>query len=252
VNDSTKPSRAHPDTSHLSDDQLSELIDLQPSGRELEEAVQIEHLNSCPECQERLDNLRATIALFRDLPEREPPRSYRLPAQEVEAPSRKPATPFERLKGWFTTGAPAFRLATTAVAILLLSVTAVDFWVERDQPADEPVVERAITLEDAAPAPTLEAADEMQPPADAAVEADAEDTSIFSIAEEEETADEAPLVLATPPAAEPVLIETDITEEGRSIWRTVQFGLLILLGWLVVTWIGYERTMKSRSTKDSS
>lgn len=69
-------------TTHLSDEQLNEILDRR---------FNAPHLDSCAACQTRLANLRAVFTSLKSLPEANPPRNLtasilsRLPAQKLNA-----------------------------------------------------------------------------------------------------------------------------------------------------------------------
>ncbi len=80
------------------------------------EVVRLEaHLDSCGDCRNELDELRATASALRDLPDVEAPRSFVLTPQMLERRAMTPAPSVPPL-------AVGMRLASAAVAVVLAVV----------------------------------------------------------------------------------------------------------------------------------
>jgi hypothetical protein len=88
---------------------LSAYVDGYLSPQELNEVES--HLAACPDCEKELESLQATAAILRQLPQVSPPRSFRIAQEE---PSVR----------W--TALPVLRLATAALAVLLIMAFAAD------------------------------------------------------------------------------------------------------------------------------
>ena len=100
---------------HLLDESLSALLDEQLSA---EDARSVRaHLEACPVCQVRLDELRSVVALLRALPELEPPREFRLGPRAIADPPN-----VVRLRRWYTATRAA--AASLAAVFVFLSVGA--------------------------------------------------------------------------------------------------------------------------------
>ena len=102
-------------TSHIDDDALSAFVDQNLGPDDL--ARTRDHLDTCADCQERLDGLRSVAALLRQLPEIEPPRDFALGPRVVQDPPN-----VVRLRAWYT-AARASAAALAAVCVLLLAGT---------------------------------------------------------------------------------------------------------------------------------
>ena len=108
---------------HLTDAQLNELVDGTLSAQESDRAQT--HLTSCAECDERYRTLLATVSALKTAPGVMPRRSFQLTPEQAKRPAPK-ATWLDRFSDWIVPGVPALRAATLAVALLLISVTAID------------------------------------------------------------------------------------------------------------------------------
>jgi hypothetical protein len=148
--------------SHLHDDALSAFVDQQLSPDESTQVVT--HLQTCPECQDRLDGLRAVAALLRRLPEMEPPHDFSLgPRLLVDPPN------VVRLRRWYT----ATRVAAGALVAAFVFMTAGALYVDSRSPARESVAvarpqalsASAAPTENLAPPPAARAAAPAQAPA---------------------------------------------------------------------------------------
>ncbi|CAN5617449.1 hypothetical protein BH23CHL4_BH23CHL4_02690 [soil metagenome] len=254
---------------HLTTDALNESIDGSLSGRD-DELVS-NHLAKCVECASRREELARTVALVRSMPEVEPRRSFEI-APNPSLASRPPA------KSWFqgvlAPAFPALRVAVAAVFLLLVGVSATDLITQRDNQGDQvamvadPPAARpeSVSLEEApqaigappaAPAANIEAAESDEAmfaePSEALGDAAARDDSDTS--ETGETVDAGADAMDQPgptpppepsPTPDASVARVDAAEEsdGLSNWRIVEISLLLLLFWLVVTWIGVERVRK--------
>lgn len=108
---------------HLTDAELNELVDGTLAGRELERSQA--HLASCQECDERYRTLLATVSALKQAPSVMPRRSFQLTPEQAKLPDPVPGR-FDRFADWIVPGTPAIKLATIAVALLFISVTAFD------------------------------------------------------------------------------------------------------------------------------
>jgi anti-sigma factor RsiW len=92
---------------HLNDELLSAFIDDELEIGEREQVLP--HLQHCPTCRERMDELQAVVALVRRLPELQPPRDFRIgPRLAADPPN------VVRLRHWYI-GA---RVAAASLAAL--------------------------------------------------------------------------------------------------------------------------------------
>ena len=150
---------------HLDLDALSAYLDgaLEPG----EMAAARAHLATCPECGEDLAELRATVALLQGLPQYAPRRTFQLGPEHARGATRAPARVTRGVEGWFERLLPWFptlRIATVAVAVLLVAVIAGDLVTNRGSEMAGPGQSRGImadaTTSEAempAPAPAMEA-----------------------------------------------------------------------------------------------
>lgn len=267
------PNRDHKrSASHLTDADLNELIDGTMAEREAR--IARAHLDSCADCADRLHTLQATVSALQEAPSLRPRRSFQLTPQQAHIPVAPPSRT-DRLARWLLPGVPALRVATIVVALLLVSVTALDVLVDRNgSPDTTPVV----LMQDAEVAEQQAPIDAVATTGDAALEAapaQSSDTSILSAAESgmQRTSDDgdsatgagpeeasssdaesAPAMMAPEPAAapagSPAVDGTPVPAEPEragssgpqvSGWRIAELGLLLLLIWLIVSWIGRNR-----------
>lgn len=128
---------------HLTDAQLNELVDATLSTSESERAQT--HLTTCAECDERYRTLLATVSALKTAPSLMPRRSFQLTPQQAKLPEPK-VTWIDRFSNWIVPGVPALRAATLAVALLLLSVTAIDVLTNQSNNSENagPVVMRQV------------------------------------------------------------------------------------------------------------
>jgi anti-sigma factor RsiW len=104
---------------HVDDDILSALVDQQLTPDEADRVGA--HLQTCPECQARLDRFRAVATLLRQLPEVEPPRDFSVgPRVLVDPPN------VVRLRRWYT----ATRVAAGALAAVFVFLLAGTLYVD--------------------------------------------------------------------------------------------------------------------------
>jgi hypothetical protein len=134
---------------HLDDDVLSAFVDQQLTPNE--SAQVIVHLQTCPECQARLDGLRSVATLLRQLPEIEPPRDFSVgPRLLVDPPN------VVRLQRWYA----ATRVAAGALAAVFVFLLAGTLYLE-SQPRASTTARPALLAapaQDAAPVvPTIAA-----------------------------------------------------------------------------------------------
>lgn len=249
VSDQTNAASSN-NAGHLSDDQLSEVID----GGAIDTA-EADHLAGCPVCQARLLELESTVSLLQALPDVEPPRSYRLSPARTSANATEPSGLVARVTRWYRSGFPALRIATTMVVLLLISVTVIDLL--DDDTSDQPDVEPLRTVQESTLAPTdaAESAPDFAAPAasDEDLAEDGEESEFTAAGGSQGEAETA--ISAASPSPEPAMAavdEQDERDDGPSTWRMIQYGLLIVLAWLIVTWIGYERIKKRPDRQDDA
>jgi anti-sigma factor RsiW len=317
---------------HLTDAELNELVDGTLSARDTEWAQ--EHLATCTECDERYRTLLATVSALKSAPSVMPRRSFQLTPDQAKLPPKAPSW-FDRFSEWIVPGVPAIRAATLAIALLLLSVTAIDVITHRSDTSENagPVAMRqaeptqqaipaqangavptsipaeqandtALTSanqEEAAAGEAPEATEEPGPMvssamqsgdtsesaaagADGASDAEAPPAAAMPQQEPSQALGEAPESMAeAAPEASPSAIPTETATppplptataspvppaptaapsptpaertngNGDSIsrWRIAEFGLLLLLVWLGVTWFGRTR-VGDQSSKDDT
>ncbi len=310
---------------HLTDAELNELVDGTLAAQDVAHAE--EHLASCADCDERYRTLQATILMLRSAPSVMPRRSFQLTPEQAKIPAKAPSW-LDRFSEWIVPGVPAIRAATLAVALLLLSVTAIDVLTHRNgtteqagpavmrqaeptQPAapaqanqrvttaipaeqetgsgvtsveqpggaadsaaaqtetSGPMVSSALQSSDTSETDSAAAPDqteenmgaEIPPPAAAMPQEEpsqmpasmaevAPEASLTVAASESATPSPVP---ATPPAAATATPgeHADGNTMTVSRWRIAEFGLLLLLVWLGVTWFGRTR-VGDRSATDET
>lgn len=253
---------------HLDGDALSAYLDqrLDPE----ETAAARAHLTTCPECGRELAELRATVALLRELPQYLPRRTFQLGPEHARGTARGGAG----VGGWFERLVPAFpalRIATVAVAMLLIAVIAGDLVVNRGaEPA--PLLQSVDETDEAerAAAPAPESAPALAPRARApaaggtqprsaayqATEAGFEDAEavaqpaaetgtepgVPASMDADDSVGDAPGVVAPEPAARPEPAPTP-----PSGWRLAQVGLGLALLWLIVSLAGVAWLRRDQS-----
>lgn len=273
---------------HLTDAELNELVDGTLAGRDLDRARA--HLADCQECDARYRTLQATVSALREAPSVMPRRTFQLTPEQAKLPEKKPSW-LDRFAERLLPGVPAIKVATVAVALLLVSVTAFDVLTNQTEQSDslpQTSVQREADVpapENTQPAltdiPVLEASDETiseASDADTALQesetggaqsesdAAADDAFVGSAMQEappapaaaveqptfeasptpEPTATPSPTATPEPtitPTATPTPEEDDSwrAEITVSWWRIAELGLLLLLVWLVVSWVGRSR-----------
>jgi hypothetical protein len=143
---------------HLTDAELNELVDGTMSSAETERA-QV-HLASCAECEERYRTLLATVAALKSAPSVMPRRSFQLTPEQAKLVPKQPSW-LDRFSEWIVPGVPAIRAATLAIALLLLSVTAVDVITHRSNTSENAgpmVMRQAEPTQQAIPAQAIDSA----------------------------------------------------------------------------------------------
>lgn len=266
---------------HLDLDTLQAYLDqdLTDDGRQ----VAAGHLARCADCWQELSELRATVTLLRGLPHYAPRRSFQL-SPEYAPRAAASGSWLDRFR-FAVPALPALRAATVAVAVLLVAVTVGNF--VADQGAD---TVQSPAVQDAAPeeAEEADAAFEAAPapaPADEEQAASVEEVA----AGDGGTNDDAPALgreRVQAPAAEPSLAREAgqpppprltvpagaiistvppvvdgsggaaggaplTAEDGPSGWRLAQFGLGLLLLWLIVSVVGLQRLRRREVEPDA-
>jgi hypothetical protein len=257
---------------HLDVDALSAYLDHQLSPEEMVAARA--HLATCPACGRELAELRATVALLRELPQYLPRRTFQLGPEHARRRSGRGSA----FGGWFerlVPAVPALRIATVAVAVLLVAVIAGDLVSNRgadrglvlqtgDQPAELVNAPAAEDTLDPAPAPALQAPAAEQArsrpaaiPTTSLADADEEAASFAESASEDGTEsaapassmagdyreEDAPGVVSPAPAAEP-----EPVSPPPSGWRLAQVGLGLALLWLIVSLAGVAWLRRDQSS----
>lgn len=249
---------------HLDVDALSAYLEQRLDPEEM--AAARAHLATCPECGRELAELRATVALLRDLPQYLPRRTFQLGPEHARGAVRGGGA---GVGGWFERLVPAFpalRIATVAVAVLLVAVIAGDLAVNRGaEPV--PVLQSGDEAEQStAPEPAPALAPRVQAPADGgalprsaayqATEAVFEDAAglpqpaaesgtepgVPASMEADDSAGDAPGVVSPEPAAGP-----EPAPPPPSGWRLVQVGLGLALLWLIVSLAGVAWLRRDQS-----
>jgi len=250
---------------HLTNGAFNNLLDGALSDRAT--ALVRDHLTGCDACGSRRQELAQSISLMRSLPEVEPGRTFEI------GPSRvRTTTP--QTKSWFqgalTPAFPAMRIAVAAVFLLLVGVTTADLVTQRDDQGDQVAMvadtpaARSDSVSMQAPPATqslpaapqdqieaIESEDVLRSgPSEALSEEAADSESDMFDADETGDAGADPTTQQTPtpqpspsPTAAPPEERVDASSEddGLSNWRIAQIALLLLLFWLIVTWLGLER-----------
>lgn len=158
------------DGRHLSEDELSLLIDGAFAGDERRQAM--DHLAHCDQCRSTFDDLEILTRVLRELPQLEPPRSFQLdPSHRIARQSL-----WDRLGGALTPLLPAMRTATIVLALAFGGVTAIR--IVDDQPASEPAREQFGTTTQAAPTDVIALEPTVSEPRDTADSAASGETSL--------------------------------------------------------------------------
>lgn len=253
---------------HLDVDALSAYVDHQLTPAEM--AAARAHLATCPACGRELAELRATVALLRELPQYLPRRSFQLGSEHARRAARGIG-----FAGWFerlVPALPALRIATVAVAVLLVAVIAGDLVSNQGsdgglvlQTGDQPAAVVTAPADDSAPpAPALQeapAAEQAQPrmgvrQITSSPDANEEVASVAQSAADDGTesavpassmagddrAEDAPRVVSPAPPAEP-----EPASSPPSGWRLAQVGLGLALLWLIVSLAGVAWLRRDQS-----
>lgn len=250
---------------HLSEAQLNELVDgtMQPD----EAALARSHLAGCSECEQRYQALFATVAALQQAPSLMPRRSFQLTPEQARIPDKEPSR-IDRFVQRLVPGMPVIRAATLAVALLLVTVSALDVITNRDGATDQVVTtqmrEQAPSESSSGEGGAQEAAQPAQAVAtEPGMLGAASDSEPASEPQESESAADgaAPAVAPAPAVASPESEKAEVAEAspaptaspspvsasesstGVSIspWRIAELALLLLLLWLVVSWVGRSR-----------
>jgi hypothetical protein len=112
---------------HLSDEQLSTLLDAQLAAAD--ETAALAHLATCSACTRRLADFRAVSTLLRQLPEVEPPRDFLVGPRVVAEP-----TNVIRLQRWYTWS----RAAAGSLAAVFVFLVAGTLFVDATRPITVP------------------------------------------------------------------------------------------------------------------
>ena len=270
---------------HLDLDALSAYLDgaLEPG----EMAAARAHLATCPECAQDLAEMRATVALLQGLPQYAPRRSFQLGPEHARGAEGATARVSRGLEGWFERLLPWFptlRIATVAVAVLLVAVIAGDLVTNRGSessgpaqtgrimadatdsgaelpapaPAMEvpPIEEDAESAQDVAPRsaafqPTMSVFAESEPLATgesitfgARDALTGTDSAVPASLEVDEAEEDASGIVASPTA--PATVAPEEPAAGPSGWRLAQVGLGLALVWLIVSLVGLNRIRRNR------
>jgi hypothetical protein len=121
--------------SHIDDDVLSAFVDQQLSTDDLARARA--HLETCADCQERLDGFRSVATLLRQLPEVEPPRDFALGLRLVGEPPN-----VVRLRRWYA----AARITAAGLAAVFVCLLAGTLYLSAQPAAPAASVARPQTL----------------------------------------------------------------------------------------------------------
>lgn len=272
---------------HLDLDALSAYLDgaLEPG----EMAAARAHLATCPECAQDLAEMRATVALLQGLPQYAPRRSFQLGPEHARGAEGATARVSRGLEGWFERLLPWFptlRIATVAVAVLLVAVIAGDLVTNRGSessgpaqtgrimadatdsgaelpapaPAMEvpPIEEDAESAQDVAPRsaafqPTMSVFAESEPLATgesitfgARDALTGTDSAVPASLEVDEAGEDASRLVASPTAPATAAPEEPEPAAGPSGWRLAQVGLGLALVWLIVSLVGLNRIRRNR------
>ncbi|MDQ3693709.1 MAG: zf-HC2 domain-containing protein [Chloroflexota bacterium] len=256
------PADAALSSRHLDLDAFSAYLDHQLPPAEM--AAARAHLATCPACRRELAELRATVALVRGLPHYAPRRGFQLGpahARRAHGRGRYGADWFARL----VPALPALRIATVAVAVLLVAVIAGDLVTSRDaanvalrstselevvvdapdeaMPAAPPQAPAAESGQPRSvmPRPTVTMADEAESFAESAP-ADGTDRAVPASHDADGAPEDAPGLVAAEPAA-----PAAPSPPPPSGWRLAQVGLGLALVWLIVSLAGIARYRRTRS-----
>lgn len=221
---------------HLDLDLLSAYIDDQLDAAARAEATA--HLGVCAACRADLAETEAVVDLLRTLPQFSPGRSFALEPRHLQQ---------GRGHDWFAPMLdflPALRLATVAVAALLVMVTAGDI-VSTHRAA--PPAGGAVGI--VAPRGFAPAAGTGVPAA-ASFEMNAATEPSAALAARSQaaapSADETAPAPAAAPAPAPAPEAAPAAAGGPSRWRLAQVGLALALAWMLVTLVGLSAVQRMR------
>ncbi|MBV9327083.1 MAG: zf-HC2 domain-containing protein [Chloroflexi bacterium] len=133
---------------HIDDDALSVFVDQQLDPDDSAQVVA--HVETCSECQARLEGFRSVVGLLRRLPELEPPREFTLGPRVLADPPN-----VVRLRRWYT----ASRAAAGTLAAVFVFLLAGTLYMDSRAAATAPAqVARPQAVVATAPAPPTPAA----------------------------------------------------------------------------------------------
>jgi anti-sigma factor RsiW len=241
---------------HISDALLSAYISEEIEDGQVARTVG-EHLASCEACRRKVNELRAVVALLAELPEPEPPRSFRL------TPEMVPVRPLRRDRGYVRLQ-QSMRWAAALAAVLLLMVFGTDIVLYRTAVPEATTMSKAVpgTAERFSEAPA--ASDDGRLGVGSAGEAGSNETPAAEPATSGETApaggagssaEPAPAVSTfQAPAASPAPAADQATpaiamqpESKRTGWALssgrgiAELGLALLIVWLLAISIALPR-----------
>jgi len=206
------------------------------------------HLAGCGDCRREIAALRATVALLGGLPQYEPRRSFRLLSQQaVRGRATGDSGRLARLLPSF----PSLRIATVAVAMLLLLVGTGDVLTHRDESSEtssvQPAARAIATLPVAKAGEQQPVLDLEQAPSSASGAPGAFSAPAAAPAD---SAAGAAVTTNTPPslattAAPQVAAPAQSTQsegnDGPSFWRLGEVALALILAWLLVSLTGLQQ-----------
>lgn len=205
------------------------------------------HLRGCADCRREVAAIRATVALLDGLPQYEPRRSFRLAPQQAGRARTVSG-------GWLPRLLPSFaslRIATAAVAMLLVVVSAGDILSHRDQASDRSSPQSAsetvatvpaLTKVDNQPVLDLEQAPSSASGAPGAFSAPAAapaEDAAGAVVVTTSPSSAATLVPARQPAPAPA--DEVKQDNGPTFWRLSEVALALVLAWLLVSLTGLQQ-----------
>ncbi len=206
------------------------------------------HLAECADCRRESAAIRATVALLGGLPQYEPRRSFRLSSHQA---SRGRASGAGSRLAHLLPSFPSLRIATVAVAMLLLLVGTGDFLSHREQASESPSVQPAARAIATLPASSVGAEqpvlDLEQAPSSASDEPGSFSAPAAAPADSAAgavVATEDPASLVTGGAsreAAPEQTKPVANDDGPSLWRLSEVGLALILAWLLVSLTGLHQ-----------
>ncbi len=231
---------------HPDEETLGAFLDGGLSPRE--ERLVSAHLAGCRDCRSEIAAIRATVALLGGLPQYEPRRSFRIsPHQAARGQAPGDSRRLARLLPSF----PSLRIATVAVAMLLLMVGTGDFLTHRDETSEsnsaQPAARAIATLPAAKAAEQQPALDLDQAPSSASGAPGAFSAPAAAPADSAAGAavtTNSPPSLATtaaPREAAPAQSTRSEGDDGPSFWRLGEVALALILAWLLVSMTGLQQ-----------